>query len=171
MTELSLREAVTAVATQIEQTYEVRCTVIWNNSDANRLGFRLPGAHTVGFVLRTYYSDGDEFLTVIPLAKARIKDPAAWQSLLATVGKAWNAALQNEQERLRPEDVEPMKPGVKIITCPGCQGKILTALVEVSGMKACPDCGTLLPTAPSRAQKPGDGRNQEPRRNEEKRPD
>lgn len=97
--DFSLREAAVAVATQIEQAYDVGCTLVWNNADANKLGFRL-GAHTVGFLLRTYYSDGSDFVTLVPLAKAALKTPSTWPILLESAGKVWIAALQNEQERM-----------------------------------------------------------------------
>jgi hypothetical protein len=104
MSVLSLREAAVAVAQQIEQTYDVACTLVWNNADADKLGFRLPGAHTVGFVCRTYFSDGSEFVTLVPLAKAAVKQPVLWPQLLEVAGRVWIAALQNEMERLRPEE-------------------------------------------------------------------
>lgn len=231
MTELSLREAATAVATQIEQFYGVTVSFVWNNTDANQLGFRLPGPHTVGFVVRTFYSDGSEFLTVIPLAKAVTKDPANWPAAMDAFGRAWIAALENEAERLRPpgqpKEPEPMpEKTVTMLDCPNCGQSLLRELAIALSVKQCPSCGAPLkvpalsseslpapkkiaPAAtprdtdvyvcpkcdlevpraqalltgnircpecgthlakPSREQKPGNGRNQPPRGNEEKRP-
>lgn len=184
MTELSLREAATAVAAQIEQFYGVTVTFVWNSTDANALGFRLPGPHTVGFVIRTFYSDGSEFLTVIPLAKAAIKDPANTASVMDAFGWAYIAALENEADRLRPETEKPPVPSVPVermplimpehatmYECPNCGGRILRELVQLLHVSQCPSCGAVLnPPAPNREQKPGNGREQTPRGNEEKRP-
>lgn len=184
MTNLSLRDAAMAVSAQIEQFYDVRVTFVWNNTDANALGFRLPGPHTVGFVCRTFYGDGSEFLTVIPLTKAVIKDPANWPAAMDAFGRAWITALENEAERLRPETEKPPVPdapvgGIPFIMpeqatmyeCPSCGGRVLRELVQLLHVNQCPSCGAVLtPPAPPRQQKPGNGRNQPPRRNEEKRP-
>lgn len=184
MTDLSLREAATAVATQIEQFYGVTVTFVWNNTDANALGFRLPGPHTVGFVIRTFYSDGSEFLTVIPLAKAAIKDPTNMASVMDAFGRAYIAALENEADRLRPETEKPPVPSAPVermplimpeqatmYECPKCGGRVLRELVQLLHVSQCPSCGAVLnqPT-PDREQKPGDGRNQPPHWNEEQRP-
>lgn len=172
MTDLSLREAATAVATQIEQFYGVTVSFVWNNTDANRLGFRLPGPHTVGFVVRTFYSDGSEFLTVIPLAKAVIKDPANMGAAMDAFGRAWIAALENEAERLRPKETEPMpdKP-VTVLECPNCGHQVLRGAAIMQNLTQCPNCfAPLKPPSTNREQTPGGGRNQPPRRNEEKRP-
>jgi ribosomal protein L37AE/L43A len=219
MNGFSLREAATAVATQIEQIYGVTVSFVWNNTDANRLGFRLPGPHTVGFVVRTYYSDGSEFLTVIPLAKAVIKDPANMGTAMDAFGRAWIAALENEVERLRPFNQPkeatpmpektvtmlecpschaPLKPpnanreqmpdsggeqtpapqkerptvvlrDTGVYVCPKCDFQMPRTQALLTGVIHCPECGTHL-AKPSRKQMPDSGRNQPPRRNEEKRP-
>lgn len=152
MTDLSLREAATAVASQIEQFYGVTVSFVWNNTDANRLGFRLPGPHTVGFVCRTFYSDGSEFLTVIPLAKAVIKDPANWPTAMDAFGRAWIAALENEQERLRPKESEPMpEKTVTMLECPNCGERVLRGVAIVQNLTQCPSCHAPLKPPGSRS--------------------
>ena len=176
MTNLSLREAAMAVAAQIEQQYDVHVTFVWNNTDANALGFRLPGPHTVGFVCRTFYSDGSEFLTVIPLAKAVIKDPANMGTAMDAFGRAWIAALENEVERLRPfnQPKEPTPMPEKTVTmleCPNCGHRVLRGAAIMQNLTQCPSChAPLKPPNANREQMPDSGRNQPPRRNEEKRP-
>lgn len=174
MTELSLREAATAVSAQIEQFYDARVTFVWNNTDANKLGFCLPGPHTVGFVCRTYFSDGGEFLTVIPLAKATIKDPANMGAAMDAFGRAWIAALENEQERLRPQQMEPEPMPDKttaVLECPNCGHQVLRGVAIMQNLTQCPNChAPLKPPSANREQKPDSGRSQPPRRNEEKRP-
>ena len=176
MGDLSLREAATAVATQIEQLYGVTVSFVWNNTDANRLGFRLPGPHTVGFVVRTYYSDGSEFLTVIPLAKAVIKDPANMGTAMDAFGRAWIAALENEVERLRPfnQPKEPTPMPEKTVTmleCPNCGHRVLRGAAIMQNLTQCTSChAPLKPPNANREQKPDSGRERTPRGNEEKRP-
>lgn len=172
MTNLSLREAAMAVSAQIEQQYDVHVTFVWNNTDANALGFRLPGPHTVGFVCRTFYSDGSEFLTVIPLAKAVIKDPTNWPAAMDAFGRAWIAALENEAERLRPQEAEPMSDkSVTVMECPNCGHRVLRGVAITQNLTQCPNChAPLKPPNANREQKPGSGREQQPRGNEEQRP-
>lgn len=169
-----------AVAAQIEQQYDVHVTFVWNNTGANALGFRLPGPHTVGFVCRTFYSDGSEFLTVIPLAKAVIKDPTNWPAAMDAFGRAWIAALENEAERLRPQ-LQPKEPELMsdkpvtalrdtgVYVCPRCGVQVPRTQALLKKTIHCPKCGTHL-AKPSREQKPGSGREQQPRGNEEQRP-
>lgn len=146
MTDLSLRNAATTVAKQIEQTIpQVHCSLVWNNTDANRLGFRLPGPHTVGFLLRTYYSDGDEVKQLIPLSKDVIKRPSNWPQCLLTVTKCWLAALENEQERLRPSSKPAAPPQWPMVTCVACNGRLLRDLVILGQITHCPNCGAAYP--------------------------
>ena len=151
--QITLRSAATAVAQQIEQTIaEVQCSLVWNNSEADRLGFKLPGPHTVGFLLRTFYSDGDEFRQLIPLAKDVVKDPTLWPQCLLTVTKYWLAALQNEQERLRPLDQPKAAPQWEMVTCAACSEKILYELMILARITHCSHCGAAYPAQPKRGQ-------------------
>lgn len=140
-----LRNAATTVAKMIEQTLAssgVQCSIIWKNSEAQRLGFKLPGPHTVGFLLRFFYSNGDEFSQLIPLAKDVIKRPSNWPGCLTTVTKYWLAALQNEQERLRPGSSQPSQAAWPMIACVACGERLLRDLAIFAQITHCPNCNT-----------------------------